>query len=68
MIPEDEEMASVATMKKYKEIVSRHTASNQGVSGVELIGVTFLDEKMELRVNSIAARDIDDADNPTTTT
>ena len=34
------------------------------MSEVELIGITFLDEKMELRVNSTAARDIDDDDDP----
>ena len=64
MIPEDEEMASMATMKKYKEVVSRHTASNQGMSGVELTGVTFLDEKMELGVNSTASRGVDNDDDP----
>ena len=64
MIPEDEEMASMATMKKYNEVVSRHTASNQGMSGVELIGITFLDEKMTLRVNPTSARDIENDDNP----
>ena len=61
VIPEDEETASKATMKKYKEVISRHTASNQGMSGVELTGITFLDEKMKLRVNSTSAMELDDA-------
>ena len=54
----------MATMKKYKEVASRHTAGNQGMSGVEIIRITFLDEKMELIVNSTSDRDIDDEDNP----
>ena len=47
-------------MEKYKEVVSRHIANNHGLSGVELVGITFLDEKMTLRVDPTSAKSVDD--------
>ena len=35
VIPEDEETASMVTMKKYKEVISRHTVGDSTVLSVQ---------------------------------
>ena len=47
-------------MDRYKEVIAMHTANNQAMSGVELIGIMELDELIELTINALANAELDD--------